>query len=225
MPVRPARAERLLAGDELVLHRDDAAALGVTDRAFVNYNGIPGAFQVIVSADDRDRGAVRLSYQSRMLLAVPERRFGLLPDLLLGPMPRTTRGRLVHVGEPHWEGREQVWWRTITRTVGEWAEGIAAGLLRDPEVVFRTADALPGEDHARIVRLAPELFPLLGTEPGQQVYVAWGTRNRVVATALVADQGDPAMKEWGQMGQDRRHWAPASGRCGSAAFRQASREC
>ncbi len=50
----------------------------------------------------------------------------------------------------------------------------------------------------RIVRLAPELFPLLGTEPGQQVYVAWGARNRVVATALVADQGDPAMKEWGR---------------------------
>lgn len=187
MPVRPARVQRLLAGDELGLHADDAAALGVTDLAFVNYDGIPGAFRVVLSARDRDRGFVRLSYQARMLLGVPERRYDLLPEPLVGPWPRNARGDLLLVGEPRWEERAHRRSARFLRGTSEWAERASATLLRAPEITFLTVEALPGEDHMRTVRLATELFPLLGTRPGQQVYVASGQRNRVVATALTAD--------------------------------------
>lgn len=197
LPVRPARLERLMAGDQLGLHADDAAAYGIEELAFVNFRGIPGLFRVVKSTDDRDKGIVRLSYPGRMLLGIPVRSGGLLPELLFGPMPRPGRNRLALVGEPHWEEDRQF---GLFGRLGTLTEALATVVLRAPEVAFRTVDALPGEDHERTVRLAADLFPLLGTQPGKQVYISWGAKNRVVATALAMEpmSTDPRRGKWAQ---------------------------
>ncbi|HEU5159224.1 MAG TPA: hypothetical protein VFU43_19665 [Streptosporangiaceae bacterium] len=182
LPVRPARVERLLAGNELGLHRDDATELGAGDWAFVNWGGVPGIFRVRTSSDARDRGVVRLSYQARMLLGVPERRHGLLPEVLLGPA--AAYGRPPLIGEPRFEGPGSGSWRRALRLPGSVLETCARGLLRAPEVALRTADAKPGEDRSMVVRISAELFPLLGTTAGQQVFVTWGPRCQAIATAL-----------------------------------------
>jgi hypothetical protein len=183
LPVRPARVERLLSGNELGLHRDDAAELGIRDWAFVNSGGVPGIFRVRRSTDARDRGIVRLSYQARMLLGVPERRLGLLPEVFVGPV--AAYGRPPLIDEPQLEGRGSASWRRTLRWPGTGLEMCAKALLRAPEIALRAADAKPGEDQSLTVRISAELFPLLGTTPGQQVIVSWGSRCRVVATALV----------------------------------------
>ncbi|HEY2578946.1 MAG TPA: hypothetical protein VGI74_21785 [Streptosporangiaceae bacterium] len=195
LAVRPARMEHLLAGDELGLHRADARTLGITNSAIVNYNGIPGIFRVVLSSEDRDRGFARLSYQSRMLLAVPQRQFELLPEILLAPLPQSRHRRPMLVTEPSWQS-DRKWGSRAVRKLGSWFEWLTTALLGAPEVTFRTVDALPGEDHARTVRLAPELFPLLGTQPGRQVYVSYGPRNRIIATALIADDSTKGRSQW-----------------------------
>jgi hypothetical protein len=71
-----------------------------------------------------------------------------------------------------------------TGAIGTWTDRITTSVLRAPGVVLRTTEATPGEDQALTVRIAAELFPLLGTSPGKQVYVEWGPGNRAIATAL-----------------------------------------
>lgn len=193
--VRPARVERLLAGDEICLHQEDALKFGIAGSAIVNYCGIPGAFRVVLSDDERDRGFARLSYQSRMLLGVPQRRFELLPEIHVACLPRSARSGPLLLEEPRWEGGPSPYWRGL-RKLGGWIEQAATAVLRAPELAFRTIDALPGEDHARTVRLAPEFFPLLGIQPGQQVYVTWGPRNHVIATALIKENYDKGPDQW-----------------------------
>jgi len=200
--------ERLLAGDELCLHRDDAAGLGIKHLAIINYNGIPGAFRVVLSKDDRDRGFVRLSYQSRMLLGVPQRLWDLLPEISVSAPPVTARGTPLLVSEPRWDTHRLR--LPGLRKIDSWVESACRALLRAPEVNFRTVDALPGEDHACTVRLATELFPLLGTNPGSQVYVSWGGgRNHVIATALVADDPRKSPSQWASTDRVGHHSAKA----------------
>jgi hypothetical protein len=208
LAVRPARIEHLLAGDELGLHRVEAQALGITDSAIVNYNGIPGIFRVVLSGEDRDRGFARFSYQSRMLLAVPQRQFQLLPEILLAPLPETGQQRPMLVAEPSWQRKRKLAPRAARRITG-WLEWMVTALLGAPEVAFRTVDALPGEDHARTVRLASELFPLLGLRPGQQVYVCCGPRNRVIATTLTADNITRGPGQWASTDRVGHHAAKA----------------
>jgi hypothetical protein len=191
LPVRPARASRLINGDELGLHRDDARALGITEWAFVNYDGVPGAFRLHLSDDKRDRGIARLSYQARLLLGVPKPHHDILPELLIAPFPVDAKARHLLVGQPRWEIRRGPAMLRPLRRVAEWLEAGARFLLRAPEVVLQTAGAMPGEDQALTVRLAPALFPLLGTSPGQQVYVSWGPGNRALATALESSSSEP----------------------------------
>ncbi|MGH3391504.1 MAG: hypothetical protein ACRDOO_21760 [Actinomadura sp.] len=193
--VRPARVERLLAGNELGLHQADAAALGIRDWAFVNSGGVPGIFRVRTSADSRDRGIARLSYQARMLLGVPERRLGLLPELFIGPV--AAYGRPPLVGEPRLEGRGSGSWRRMLRRPGSWLEHAMTALLRAPEIVLRSTDGKPGEDQSLIVRVSAELFPVLGTAAGQQVIITWGPRCRAVATAL-AESDEGGHGRWAQ---------------------------
>jgi hypothetical protein len=187
--------ERLLAGDELLLHREDAASLGLSDIAVINYDGIPGAFRISLSNDERDRGLARLSYQSRMLLGIGQRTFSFLPEISVVPALRSPRGSPLLVSEPQWDTKDKLRIRWL-RKVDGWFEAVARSLLSAPEIAFRTVDALPGEDHACTVRLTADLFPLLGTQPGKQVYVAWGNRNTVVATALVADDPKLSPAQW-----------------------------
>lgn len=56
-------------------------------------------------------------------------------------------------------------------------------ILRAPVVVLRTVEALIGEDTYQVVRINPQIFPLLGIKPGDQVVIGWASR-QVVATAL-----------------------------------------
>lgn len=193
--VRPARVERLLAGNELGMHHADAAALDIRDWVFVNSGGVPGIFRVRTSTDSRDRGIVRLSYQARMLLGVPERRLGLLPELLIGPV--AAYGRPPLVGEPRLEGRGSGSWRKVLRWPGSRLEHAVTALLRAPEIVLRSTDAKPGEDQSLMVRVSAELFPLLGTTAGQQVFITWGPRCRAVATAL-AESDEAGRGKWAQ---------------------------
>jgi hypothetical protein len=61
-------------------------------------------------------------------------------------------------------------------------------------VADRTVEASPGEDQMLTMRVPAALFPLLGTQPGKQVYVEWGPGNRAIATALAAHE--PADEDW-----------------------------
>ncbi|MFC7330014.1 hypothetical protein [Marinactinospora rubrisoli] len=189
IPVRPAVIGNLLAGDEIGLHPDDARRLGVRGWAFVNNDGIPAALRVRLSSDDRDRGFARLSFQTRLLLDLPRAPAGLYPEVLVGPLPRTRDGRPLLVPEPHWHqrgtGHGASRWNLLRPAA--LLEAALVPALRSPSITFRTLEATPGEDTIGTVRLPEEVFPLLGTEPGKEVYLSWGPGNRAVATALAAD--------------------------------------
>ncbi|MEW2354369.1 hypothetical protein [Spirillospora sp. NPDC029432] len=194
MPVLPARIERLLAGNEIGLHADDARRLGVRRWAFVNHGGIPALCRVRRTKEERDRGHVRLSYQTRMLLGIPPGEGGFAREVLVAAPPARGRRRL-RVREPRWGDRGTRWPVRAYRALGAAFERAAQGALRAPALTFRTLEAAtPGEDQAPTVRLAEELFPLLGTQPGKQVYVEWGPGNRTIATALPL--GEVGRDDW-----------------------------
>ncbi|MFD0906099.1 hypothetical protein [Actinomadura sediminis] len=208
MPVLPARIERLLSAAEVGLHRDDAARLGLWRWASVNHDGVPALCRVRRTRHEADRGHVRLSYQARMLLNVPPSAAGARPEVLIGPPPARGRRRILRVGEPRWSDRGTRWPRRAVRRAGTWGELAGRVVLRAPALCFRTIEATPGEDREQTVRLSEELFTLLGTEPGKQVYLEWGPRNRTVATALPLGQiggGDwPQVRVTGHRGSAPR---------------------
>ncbi|MBE1536410.1 hypothetical protein [Actinomadura algeriensis] len=207
VPVLPARIERVLSAAEVGLHRDDARRLGLRRWASVNHDGVPALCRVRRTRDDRDRGHVRLSYQARMLLNVPPGTEGARPEVLVGPPPARGR-RMLRVGEPRWSDRGTRWPRRLPRRAGTGAELAGRVLLRAPALCFRTIEATPGEDREQTVRLPEELFALLGTEPGKQVYLEWGPGNRTVATALplgaIGDGDWPQVRVAGHRGSAPR---------------------
>lgn len=194
MPVLPARIERVLSAGEVGLHRDDAARLGLRRWASINHGGVPALCRVRRTRHDRDRGHVRLSYQARMLLNIPAGSAGARPEVLIGPPPVRGRRRMLRVGQPRWSDRGTRWPRRVFRRAGTGVELVGRALLRAPALSFRTVEATPGEDREQTVRLSEELFTLLGTEPGKQVYVEWGPGNRTVATALPL--GETGAGDW-----------------------------
>jgi hypothetical protein len=192
MPAMPAHIEDVLPGDEVGLHRLDAATLGIGRWALLNHTGIPAVCRVRLLDEDRDRGVIRLSYQGRLLLGVSGNRVGPA-DVTVSPVPVDSRGRVLLVAEPRWfRGRQPRWSR-----VGAQCERLLAILLRAHGFAFRTVEASPGEDQMLAVRLPAGLFPLIGTQPGMQVVVEWGPGNRTVATALTAHE--QAEEHWPQI--------------------------
>lgn len=194
MPTMPAHIEAVLPGNEVGLHRADAAKLGIGRWALLNHNGIPAACRVRSLEEDRDRGVVRLSYQGRLLLGVPDAPVGLSREITVAPLPADSRGRPLLVSQPRWAGTRHPRWARAMRAMGAQGEHLMAGLLRAPGVAFRTVEASPGEDQMLTVRIPAALFPLLGTQPGRQVYVEWGPGNRAIATALMAHE--PTDGDW-----------------------------
>jgi hypothetical protein len=195
LPVRPSHIERLLGGNEVGLHRDDAQKLGVKKWALVNHNEIPTVCRVRLSEEDRDRGCARLSYQTRMLLGIRDSDLGD-PEIAVSPIPTARWRRRLMVAEPQWatpRGRKALRWRLARAAQSHWERAVAI-ILGAPQLAFRTLEAAPGEDQALTIRVPGELFPLLGTEPGKQVYVEWGPHNRTIATALVAYE--PEAGDW-----------------------------
>lgn len=189
IPVRPARIGALLDGDEIGFHVDDARRMGISTWVFVNWDGIPAVLRARLSRNEDDRGFARLSYQTRVLLGIPRMPPGLLPELLAGPYPTDGTGHRLLVSQPDWDLPASSHWhrlKALRTRVGTWGDRAMAWLLRAPAVTLQTRDATPGEDTARTVRLPAEMFPLLGTQPGQEVYVSWGPGNRTIARALVS---------------------------------------
>lgn len=190
--VRPARVDDLLSGDEIGLHADDAARLGIGSWAFVNRDGVPAVLRVRTTLRAKDRGFTRMSFQTRLLLSVPSAPRGEYPEVLIGPPPTGTGGRPLHVAAPAptpGRGRFRDLPRGVRARVGVLLDNALESLLRAPSITCRTLEATPGEDTLATVRLAAEVFPLLGTEPGKEVYLCWGPGNRTIATALAIDDG------------------------------------
>ena len=122
-----------------------------------------------------------------MLLGLIDSSLGR-PEITVAPPQTSARRRGLLVAEPRWvspRGRKQGRGR-ISKLMQSSGERCLASVLGAPHLTFRTIEAAPGEDQAMTVRIPEELFPLLGTHPGQQVYVEWGPRNRTIATALVS---------------------------------------
>jgi hypothetical protein len=174
-------AEQLISDNEVGLHRDDMARLGIRAWAFLNYNGVPAVCRVRRLNSDTDLGFVRLPLYERVLMGIPSWSPGLRPEVLISAFPVDERGRPRLIAPLPWEPTRV---RRASSAVGTWTDRIMTSVLRAPGTVLRTIEATPGEDQALTVRLPAELFPLLGTAPGRQVYVEWGPGNRAVATAL-----------------------------------------
>ena len=185
LPIKGSRVEQMIADNEVGLHRDDAVRLGIHDWAVVNYSGLPAACRVRLLDASDDRGFVRVPFYARLLLGVPDWAPGLPPELLVYPFPTDDQGRPLIVPTPTWRQSRSA---RVRAFCGSWSDRIFAAVLRAPDVALRTVEAPPGEDQALTVRLPTDLFPLLGTEPGQHVYIEWGPRNRAIATALAASE-------------------------------------
>jgi hypothetical protein len=185
LPIKGVLAEQLIDDNEVGLHRDDAARLGIGEWAVLNYNGVPAVCRVRRLSSAADLGFVRLTLYGRVLLGVPSWSAGLRPEIMLSAYPADRRGKLLLVAPPPWEPPPA---QRVTGTLGVWTDQIITSVLRAPGAVLRTVEASPGEDQALTVRLPPEWFSLLGTTPGRQVYVEWGPGNRAVATALATTQ-------------------------------------
>lgn len=192
MTVRPARLGSLLDSDEVGIHADDADRLGLDGWAVINHCGMPGAYRVRRSEDDRDAGILRLTYQSRMLQAIPSPRNGLRPDTTVSAVPHDRAGRVLLVGSLLADGHKHSRLTTVGQRIAGAIEKTLRIVLRAPAVSFRTVEATPGEDQSMIARIRPELFPLLGIQAGDQVYVEWGPRNRSVVIALEQRPPDTA---------------------------------
>lgn len=184
MTVRPARLGSLLDSDEVGIHADDADRLGLDGWAVINHCGVPGAYRIRRSEDDRDAGILRLTYQSRMLQAIPSPHNGLRPDTTISALPRDHSGRVLLVGALIPDGHKHGRLTAVVQRITGIVEKAVRLALRAPAISFRTMEATPGEDQSMIARLRPELFPLLGIQPGDQVYVEWGPGNRSVVIAL-----------------------------------------
>jgi hypothetical protein len=192
LPVKGVLAEQLIADNEIGLHRDDAARLGIREWAVVNYSGVPAVCPVRRLSSAADLGFVRLTLYGRVLLGVPSWSPGLRPEVSISPYPADERGRPLLIAPPPWAAPP------VQRTsgiMGTWADRIFTSVLRAPIAVLRTVEATPGEDQAIAVRLPAEMFPLLGTFPGRQVYVEWGPGNRAIATALASTPTSPGAEE------------------------------
>jgi hypothetical protein len=183
LPIKGSRVEQMIADNEIGLHRDDAARLGMHDWAVVNYNGLPTACRIRLLDAPDDRGFVRVPFYGRLLLGVPDWAPALPPELLISPFPTDDQGRPLVIPTPMWRQSRSA---RIRAFCASWSDRILTAFLRAPEVTLRTVEAPPGEDQALTVRLPADLFPLLGTEPGQHVYIEWGPQNRAIATALAA---------------------------------------
>jgi hypothetical protein len=173
--------EQLIGDAEMGVHREDADRIGIGEWAIVNYNGIPAALRVRLLGSAEDRGAVRLTLYSRMLLGIPSWAPDLHPEILVSPYPRSPDGRLL-VMSSVLTGASGL--RRAFSRAGVAADRLLTTLLHAPPATLCTVEATPGEDQALSVRLPAELFPLIGTDPGQQIYVDWGPGNRTIATAL-----------------------------------------
>jgi len=127
-----------------------------------------------------------------MLQAIPSPRNGSRPDTAISALPRDRTGKVLLVGallpDGHKYGRLAAAMRRITGSV----EGALRFAPRAPAISFRTIEAAPGEDQPMIVRITPEVFPLLGIQPGDQVHVEWGPGNRSVVVALERRPADAA---------------------------------
>lgn len=184
LPIRGALAEQMIADNEVGIHREDAARLAIGEWAILNYSGIPAVCRVRLLDSPADRGFVRLPLYGRLLLGVSSSATGLRPEIMVSPYPMSS---LLVEGIPWKPTRTQ----RITAAFGTGADRVATALLRAPQAVLRTVEAAPDEDQALTVRLPADMFPLLGTVPGEQVYVEWGPGNRAIATALVLREADP----------------------------------
>jgi len=185
LPVKGVLAEQLIADDEIGLHYDDVVRLGIGQWVVVNYNGVPAACRVRRLRSSADLGFVRLPLYTRTLLGIPSWSPGLRPEVLIAAFPVTERGAPLLIAPVLWKPARA---QRITGTIGTFTDRITTWMLRAPSTVLRTVEATPGEDQGLTVRLPAELFPLLGTSPGRQVYVEWGPRNRSIATALAMGQ-------------------------------------
>lgn len=184
MDVRPARIDQpLLGGDEIGLHRDDATRLGVSGWVVAHTSRVPAALRVRISDEPDDMGVARISFQGRVLLGIGPAIPGRNPEIRLSPFPVDASGRPLRTAALR-PPRHRV--QRFIRTLGYLVDQAAIAVLRAPRLTFRVVEASPGEDQALSARLPSELFPLLGTEPGHQVYLSWGPRNESVVTALVA---------------------------------------
>jgi hypothetical protein len=181
LPVKGVLVEQVIGNAEMGVHREDADRIGIAEWAIVNYGGIPAALRVRLLDSAEDKGAVRLPLYGRVLLGIPSWAPGLHPEILVSPYPRDADGRPLVMASvlPGATGLR----RSVSRA-GVAADRLLAALLHAPSATLRTVEATPGEDQALSVRLPAELFPLIGTDPGQQVYVEWGPGNRAIATAL-----------------------------------------
>lgn len=192
MTVRPARLGSLLDGNEVGIHAGDADRLGLDGWAVINHCGVPGAYRIRRSEDARDAGILRVPYQARMLQAIPSPRNGLRPDTVISALPRDRSGKVLLVGSLVPDGPRHGRLAAVMRRIADTIEKALRLVLRAPAVSFRTVEATPGEDQSTIARIGPELFPLLGVQPGDQVYVEWGPGNRSVVIALEQHPADPA---------------------------------
>jgi hypothetical protein len=208
LPVKGVLVEQLIADNEIGLHRDDAARFGISEWAVVNYSGVPAVCRVRRLSSSADLGFVRLTLYGRVLLGVPSWSSGLRPEILISPYPADERGRPLLIAPPPWVPTLA---QRASGLVGTWADRICTSALRAPSAVIRTVEATPGEDQALTVRLPAEMFPLLGTFPGKQVYVEWGPGNRAIATALASPSSAPNAEEFPdfQVVGDRLTHAPA----------------
>jgi hypothetical protein len=180
-PAVTLRAQSAIAGDLPppdvvdVARSSLPAGSSEEDRFVACHAGI--AAPVRVRVREVPKGQARTTLAFRVLLNLPESdatiqlaRLDTRPFRTLDRRGATDAARLGLVAHA---------WNRARRLT---EHGLAPA-LGAPRIAMRGAPAVVGDDVARVVRLPPSSFPLLGLEPGGRVIVEWADRG-VAAIAL-----------------------------------------
>jgi hypothetical protein len=187
------RAQAAIAGDlpppDVVDVAEESLPPGASDRDrfLAVYGGV--AVPVRVRLRAVQEGKVRTTHAFRVLLGLPESgasirlaRLDTAPFRALERHGATDAARLGRIDHA----------RNRTRRLVE--SGLAP-LLGAPKIAMRGAPAVTGDDVARVVRLPPSSFPLLGLAPGDRVLVEWADRGVVAVALEVGDTSSEAELE------------------------------
>ncbi|HEX7140711.1 MAG TPA: hypothetical protein VF219_22860 [Vicinamibacterales bacterium] len=161
--VLPALVDRLPADNEAEVSADDAKRLGRWALAW--HDGFTMPLRLRVKPNEQ--GMIRMSRLTRVL--------GRLTD-------EHPRVRLSRLQPEHLQWRDRFVGRTAMRLFSFFLELLLRPLFHAPAVAMSTVEAKLGDDTNRVIRMAPQMFNLIGVRPGDDILVEWAGR-RVIAVA------------------------------------------
>jgi hypothetical protein len=156
-----------------------------------------------------DAGTIRLSLLTRSLVAfaAPSKHTIQLSELMDEEPTPLVRLRQRPEAAPALRWVAELAAVLLRRAVA-WMERGCRVFLIAPMLAVRTTEALIGDDTNRVVRVAPELFPLLGIQPGDHVIVQWGARG-TLAIALQMPASEPVRDVPQEVDRDAPLTSPA----------------